>query len=66
MPPTWWHPAHLAAMIGATSRVKLGATARAACVSFPRDAASAASGIARASSAAATIAIRTPLRMPDG
>src|SRR3970282_1617337 len=47
-------------MIGATSRVKLG---EAPFEFLPRVAASAASGIARARSAPATIAIRTALRM---
>src|SRR3990170_8093714 len=51
-------------MIGATSRVKLGVAAAALGPALPRDAASAASGIARDSSAAVRIAILAPLRMP--
>ena len=60
MPPGRWHPAHFSPSTGATSRLKLGAAAGASC---PLTIASAASGTASDASAAAAMAIRTPLRM---
>src|SRR5262245_9416581 len=60
IPPGRWQPAHLSAMTGATSRVKLGTPARAF---SSRAIARAASGMTRATAAAAATTRRVELRM---